>query len=189
MSTPYERNPNDPRALVPFDEHLFDATSAVARENPRGRWITRFHGLDEPFQRMLNAVEPQSYTRPHRHLDPPKTEVFVALRGSALVVRFADGGTPIEGVVISADGPVRGIEIPPGAWHCLLSLEEGTVLFEAKEGPYIESTDKDFAPWAPPEADREAGMAFIASIRAHFGSILPAVDARDEIAAEEDEIL
>jgi hypothetical protein len=52
MSTPYERNPNDPRALVPFDEHLFDATSAVARDNPRGRWITRFHALDEPFQRM-----------------------------------------------------------------------------------------------------------------------------------------
>jgi cupin fold WbuC family metalloprotein len=189
MSTPYERNPDDPLALVAFDEDLMDATSAAARDNPRARWITRFHGLDEPFQRMLNAVEPQSYTRPHRHLDPPKSEVFVALRGSALIVRFADDGIPVEGVVIADAGPARGIEIPPGAWHCLVSLEEGTVLFEAKEGPYVQATDKDFAPWAPPEDDREAGLAFIASLRAHFGSVLPAVAAMDEIAAEEDEIL
>jgi cupin fold WbuC family metalloprotein len=189
MSTPYARNANDPLALVAYDDDLFDATSEVARDNPRGRWITRFHGLNEPFQRMLNAIEPLSYTRPHRHLNPPKSEVFVALRGSALVVRFADGGAPLEGVVISDGGPVRGIEIPPGAWHCMVSLEEGAVLFEAKEGPYIEGADKDFAPWAPPESDREAGLAFIASLRAHFGSILPAVAAIDEIAAEEDEIL
>jgi cupin fold WbuC family metalloprotein len=189
MSTPYPRNPREPLALVAIDEELFDSTADVARDNPRGRWITRFHGLNEPFQRMLNAIEPQSYTRPHRHLNPPKSEVFVALRGSALIVRFADNGAPIEGVIISDGGPVRGIEIPPGAWHCLVSLQEGTVLFEAKEGPYIEGADKDFAPWAPPEEDRDAGLAFIASLRAHFGSILPTVAARDEIAAEEDEIL
>ena len=189
MSTPYRRNPQDPRSLVAFDEALLDATAAAAHESPRDRWITRFHELDEPFQRMLNAIAPQSYTRPHRHLDPPKSEVFVALRGSALIVRFAEGGTPIEGVVISAGGPARGVEIPPGAWHCLVSLEEGRVLFEAKEGPYVQATDKDFAPWAPPESDREAGLAFIASVRAHFAPVLPTVAAIDEIAAEEDEIL
>jgi cupin fold WbuC family metalloprotein len=189
MSSPYTPNPDDPRALVAFDDDLMDATTEAARGNPRARWITRFHELDEPFQRMINAVEPQSYTRPHRHLDPPKSEVFVALRGSALVVRFADDGTPIEGALIAGDGPVRGVEIPPGAWHCLVSLEEGTVLFEAKEGPYVQATDKDFAPWAPPEDDREAGLAFIAGLRAHFGPMLPTVAALDEIAAEEDEIL
>ena len=189
MSTPYKRNPNDARALVTFDDDLFDATVAAARESPRSRWITRFHGLNEPFQRMLNAIEPQSYTRPHRHLNPPKSEVFVALRGSALVARFDDDGTPIEGTVVSDGGPVRGVAIPPGAWHCMVSLEEGTVLFEAKEGPYIEGADKDFAPWAPWEEDREAGLAFIASLRAHFGGFLPTVAAMDEIAAEEDEIL
>jgi cupin fold WbuC family metalloprotein len=189
MSTPFERNTHDPRSLVAFDDALLDATSAAARHSPRDRWITRFHELDEPFQRMLNAIEPQSYTRPHRHRAPPKSEVFVALRGSALIVRFADDGTPIEGVVISEGGPARGIEIPPGAWHCLVSLEEGTVLFEAKEGPYVQATDKDFASWAPPETDREAGLAFIASVRAHFATVLPTIAALDEIAAEEEEIL
>ena len=29
---------------------------------------------------MLNAIEPQSYIRPHRHLIPPKVEVFLVLR-------------------------------------------------------------------------------------------------------------
>jgi cupin fold WbuC family metalloprotein len=188
MSTPYSRDPSDPHALIPFEDALLDSAVVEAKLSPRRRHIIRFHELHELFQRMLNAIEPESYTRPHRHLDPAKVEVFVALRGRALVVRFDDEGTPVEGIVISADGGVRGIEIPSGAWHCLLSLESGTVLFEAKEGPYIQAADKDFAPWSPPETDWEAALEFMASLRAHFDGVIPQVAARDIIEAEEDEI-
>src|SRR5207253_507957 len=100
------------------------------------RAMLRFHEFDESVQRMLNAVEPDSYVRPHRHVNPNKPEAFVALRGSVLVVRFSDDGAPTEGVVVSADGPVRGAEVPGGAWHCFLSLQPGTVLFEVTQGPY-----------------------------------------------------
>ena len=51
--------------------------------------MLRFHEFDEHVQRMLNAVEPGSYVRPHRHVNPVKPEAFVVLRGSVLVVRFA----------------------------------------------------------------------------------------------------
>jgi cupin fold WbuC family metalloprotein len=137
---------------------------------------------------MLNAIEPESYTRPHRHLNPAKPEAFVALRGSVLVVRFDDAGKPLQGVLVSAEGDVRGVEVPAGAWHCLISLHSGTVLFEVIQGPYDAATHKEFAPWAPPEEDTQAGAAFIAAIRAHFEPILPAVAAIDQIEAEDDEI-
>jgi cupin fold WbuC family metalloprotein len=172
MSTPYERDPQNPVGLIPFSEKLLDRATGLGRDSERQRHIVRFHELDEPFQRMLNAVEPGTYTRPHRHLDPAKAEVFVALRGRALVVRFDDEGEPLEGVVVAADGPVRGIEIPIGAWHCLLSLESGTVLFEAKEGPYSPANDKSFAEWAPPETDVEGGKAFVAKLREYFASLI-----------------
>ncbi len=189
MSSPFDRDRQDPHALIPFDEALLDMAAEMGRKSERHRHIIRLHELNEPFQRMLNAIEPESYARPHRHLDPDKPEVFIALRGSALIVRFGDAGEPLEGVVVEAGGPVRGIEIPPGAWHCLVSLESGTVLFEAKEGPYVQATDKDFAAWAPPESDSEGGQHFIANLRDHFASIFPQVAAREIIEAEEDEIL
>lgn len=188
MSSLFSRNPSDPQSLVPFDEALLAATVEQARSSPRHRYITRFHDLPDPFQRMLNAIEPQSYIRPHRHLDPDKAEIFIALQGSALVVRYNDEGTPIEAVLLEADGPVRGLEIPVGAWHSLISLQSGTVLFEAKEGPYEAATDKDFAPWSPPETDTEAAHAFLVNLRAHVETQFPQIAARDAIEAEDDEI-
>src|SRR5215210_9463970 len=106
MSQPYTGRPK-PLALVPFTNGLLDEVSEAAKSSARKRSIVRFHEHDEYLQRMLNSVEPDSYTRPHRHLDPPKPEAFVALRGSVLVVRFTDQGQPLEGVVISAEGPVK----------------------------------------------------------------------------------
>jgi len=188
MSQPYSRNPADPLSLVPFSEDLLDAVNEAARGNPRKRGIVRFHEHDEYLQRMLNSIEPESYTRPHRHLDPAKPEAFVALRGSVLVVRFDDAGNPIEGAVVSADGQVRGVEVPAGAWHCLVALRSGTVVFEVIQGPYDQATHKEFASWAPPEEDSIAGAAFIAGLRGHFEASLPAVAAIDRIEAEEDEI-
>lgn len=31
-----------------------------------------------------------------------------------------------------------GVNIPKGVWHKLESLESGSVIFECKEGPYVE---------------------------------------------------
>ncbi len=188
MSTPYNRSRTDPLSLVPFDSALMDAATEAAKGTRRKRSIIRFHELPETVQRMLNAIEPQSYAAPHRHIDPNKVEVFVVLRGRVLLVRFAEGGTPIEGFLLSAEGPVRGAEVPPGAWHCLLSLEPGTVLFEAKQGPYDARTDKGFAPWAPDEDDREAGLAYMARLRAYFEAVLPELAAHDRIEAEEEDM-
>ena len=188
MSQPYKTDRSSPHALKPFTDELLDSVTSGARDNERKRMIVRFHEHDEPVQRMLNAVEPESYARPHRHPHSSKHEVIVALRGSLLVARFDAEGTPVEGFVVSANGPISGVEIPSGAWHTILSLEPGTVVFEVNSGPYDPTTHKEYASWAPPEEDAEAGASFLRGLRAHFDPLIPQLAARDVIEAEEDEI-
>jgi hypothetical protein len=50
------------------------------------------------------------------------------------------------------------MDIPPGAWHSLVALEDA-VIYEVKGQPaggYVQAEDKDFAPWAPEEGSCEA---------------------------------
>ncbi|MDY0268404.1 WbuC family cupin fold metalloprotein [Trichloromonas sp.] len=140
-----------------IDESLLNELSRAAGHTPRRRLNHNFHrDYLEPCQRLLNAVEPGTYVRPHRHLDPPRPECFVLLRGRMTVLLFADGGDIAEIIPLTATGPCWGVDIPPGAWHSLVSLEPGTVFFETKPGPYLPLSDKDFAPWAPAEGSKKA---------------------------------
>jgi cupin fold WbuC family metalloprotein len=149
-----------------IDHQLLDRLTAAARENRRLRMNHNLHAVyDEPCQRLLNAVEPGSYIRPHRHLTPPKPETFVVVRGRFAALVFHDGGEIDQVVHLSADpGGTVGVDIPAGAWHCIISLESGSVFFETKPGPYEPLSDKDWAPWAPAEASTEAA-AYLESLR------------------------
>ncbi len=137
---------------------LMERLSRNAADSARGRTNFNLHPeLSDPVQRFLNAIEPDSYVRPHRHTAPPKWELFVVLSGSAVVLTFDEEGRVIGRAELDADGPVRAVEIPAGAWHTLAARAPGTVLFEFKQGPYSAMDDKDFATWAPAEGD--AGCA------------------------------
>jgi len=153
--------------LRPIDHEAAGKAHALAAASPRHRAIVRYHEHAEPMQRMLNAVEPDSYVRPHRHADPAKLEIFLALAGRALVLTFDDAGTVTSFVELSAQGPCWGVEIPPGTWHSLVSLEPGTLLYEFIEGAFDPATHKDYAPWAPPEGSEE-GRRFLAALRARL---------------------
>jgi cupin fold WbuC family metalloprotein len=156
-----------PGALRPIDASQMERASREARASERGRAILRFHDHPEPTQRMLNAVEPASYVRPHRHERPDKTEVFLVLAGRACLCRWSDAGELVEALEVSADGPCRGVEIPPRVWHSMVALEPGTVLFEFNEGPFATATHKVFADWAPAEGSDE-GRAFHERLRARL---------------------
>jgi cupin fold WbuC family metalloprotein len=166
---------------------LLDVATAAARNSPRHRHILRFHELDERVQRMVNALEPETYSPPHQHRDPDKAEIFICLRGRAVIVRFDAQGEILEATTIAAGGPVLGVEIPPRAWHTLLALEPGTVLYEVKEGPYDAATDKRFAPWAPPESDPAAAHVYLAGLRRRLGLPAPG-HAPAEMVEEEDDL-
>jgi cupin fold WbuC family metalloprotein len=129
-----------------------------AAASPRLRKNLNLHTeLDDPVQRLLNAFEPGTYLRPHRHAAPPKWELFVVLAGRAAVLTFADDGRVLERADLDADGDTRLVEIPEGAWHTLVALVPKTVLFEVKRGPYLPNPPQDVAAWAPPEGDARTG--------------------------------
>ena len=136
--------------------HIQEAAQA-ARRSPRRRVILPFHkSSDDTLHRMLNALEPCSYVQPHRHIAPPKPECLIVLGGALGYVSFAPDGAVYRCFVVRAGSDAIGIDIQPGIYHTFFALEENTVIFEVKPGPYEPMTDKDFAPWAPREGDPEA---------------------------------
>lgn len=131
-----------------------DELSDLANTSPRKRQNHNFHGdLADPINRMLNAFEPGTYTQPHKHENPDKREVFIVLRGSLVVVIFDNSGNITDFILLDRDKGNYAIEIPPGVWHNVISLESGTVVYEIKDGPYQQISDKNFASWAPKEGD------------------------------------
>jgi cupin fold WbuC family metalloprotein len=144
-------------ALIRVNRALIEQAIKMSRRSPRGRIILPFHGSEsELFHRMLNAMQPGSYVRPHRHIDPPKSESFVVLRGRVACATYEDGGAVREVFTASANDDAVGFDVRAGVWHNLFALEPDTVLFEAKNGPYSPNSDKNFAPWAPAEGSPEA---------------------------------
>lgn len=117
---------------------------------------------EDPCQRLFNAVEPESYIRPHRHAHPALAETMVAVRGAFVLVEFDDHGGIVDAVRVAAPGAPRlaaaaaAVELAPGSWHTVLALESGSVFFEAKAGPYDPVAPREFAPWAPLETDPAA---------------------------------
>lgn len=140
-------------AVQLIDEALLEATLARAVVSPRGRINHNFHpDLASNPHRFLNAWTRGSYAAPHRHLQVPKPESFVMLRGELALFVFDDAGAVTERHVLGRDG-VLGVDLAPGLWHTVAALTETAVCFEVKAGPYDAATDKEFAPWAPREGD------------------------------------
>ena len=142
------------KALRVLDNDTVGATAAKARGAERGRCNHNLHPtLADPVQRFLNVFQPGSYVRPHRH-NAHRWELFLLLEGEAAAVVFDGAGNVTETAVLRRGG-ARAVEIAGGAWHTLFALVPDTVLFEVKPGPYTPISDKDFAPWAPPEGAPE----------------------------------
>lgn len=124
-----------------IDTNVLDDLTRRAQDSPRLRMNYNFHqSLDELCHRMLNAVEPGTDIPIHRH--PTKDESFVILRGKVRSTTYNDDGSTIESVVLCQKDGVYGVNIPKGVWHKLESLESGSVIFECKEGPYVEREEE-----------------------------------------------
>jgi cupin fold WbuC family metalloprotein len=143
--------------ITVIDGSQLERVVEVSRKSPRGRIILPFHKTDdEKCHRMLNALQPGSYIRPHRHLRPPKTETILVLKGSVCFVIFDSAGRIDSHFTLAAGGPRIGIDIEPILYHTLFALENDTVVFEVKEGPFSPLAAGDFAEWAPPEGNLAA---------------------------------
>jgi len=120
-----------------IDAPLLNQVSAQAKASPRLRMNYNFHqSLDDKCHLFLNAVEPGTVVPIHKH--PTKDESFVVLRGKVKVTTYNDDGSVNESVVLSHEAGRYGVNIPKNVWHNIESLAPNSVIFECKEGPFVE---------------------------------------------------
>ena len=146
-----------------LDKQILDGLCQQAENSSRRRQHVNIHSsYQENCQRLLNAIQPNSYIPPHRHSLANKQELLVAVRGSFSLITFDDNGSFILsisfGSELYADEVCSnvGVEIPPHVWHTVLAKHENSILLEVKEGPFVSDKAKELAPWAP--QDGSAGV-------------------------------
>ena len=83
---------------------------------------------------MLNALEPGTIMPIHRHRNTSETMVMV--RGKLIERFYDDDGNITDEFLMDHCGQYSMVQIEVGRWHSLEVLEEGTVIFEAKDGAY-----------------------------------------------------
>ena len=156
------------RGVQLIDRPLLERVRREAESSPRRRMNYNFHQTDdENPNRLLNVLVRGTYIAPHRHLDPPKAEAFLLLEGVVAFFIFDDEGALIQRYELGMD-PTRadqapGIDLAPGVWHSLAAVTPHATCYEVKPGPYLPTSDKEFAPWAPREGDPGAA-AYLARL-------------------------
>ena len=147
---------------------LLHQLSAAARDTPRLRRNYNIHSADlSRCHRLLNAIEPASYIRPHRHLDPEKDLTRRLIDVAQDIITFQDDGKVAETVLLSPATGNRAADISYATYHTAVSLEPGTVFYECKAGPYLPLREEEKASWAPEEGAPEA-EAYLERLRAFF---------------------
>lgn len=148
--------------------HELAEMASAALTASRRRTHVRLHDkLSDPVQRVVIAMQPDSYVQPHRHADTV-WELFVLLDGHLTVLTFEADGTVAGRTDLHADGD-RIVQVPPGVRHTILAHASNTVVLEVKPGPYLPDRDKDFVSWAPPEGDAAAAAMLERLKRAEKG--------------------
>ena len=125
-----------------FDKEFLDQLSKAASQNPRLRTNFDLRNSDKDYsQRMFNALHPGTILPIHRH--PSTAETLIMVRGSVCQKFYNDQGEVTDTFTLKAGSDCAALQIPARQWHSLECLEEGTVIFEAKDGAYIPVSPED----------------------------------------------
>lgn len=115
------------------DNKILDKLTEKAKASERLRCnLDMRNSTDDQSQRMLNALEPGTVMPIHRHLGSSETNICI--RGHFEEYFYDENGNQTETIDMVPGGLILNIE--KGRWHSLKCLESGTILFEAKDGPY-----------------------------------------------------
>jgi len=116
-----------------INKKILDSLTQQAKDSPRLRVAFDLRNtVEDKSQRMLNALEPGTIMPIHRHKET--SETCVCIRGRFEEYFYDENGNLTDIIDMVPGGVVLNIE--KGQWHSLKCLESGTVLFEAKDGPY-----------------------------------------------------
>ena len=151
-----------------IDRDFLERVSSQAKASPRRRRNHNFHASEsDTCNRLLNAIEPDSYIQPHCHHESAKDETLIIVRGRLGVIFFDERGAVTATAMLAPAGESVGVNIPHGMYHTLVALDPGSVFFEAKAGPYAPLTSQEKAPWAPAEGEPRAS-SYLADLKRLF---------------------
>ena len=145
-----------------IDNILLDKLTAQAKESPRRRMnfdlrtqaqIPGQAGNDvrggagnvewkDQSQRMLNVLMTDTVIPIHRHNDT--SETVIVCRGKVREEFYDAEGNKTAEFVLQAGGECPGIQVPMGQYHTCVCLEDGSVIFEAKDRAYDPEGTEDF---------------------------------------------
>ena len=152
-----------------IDVTLMDSVAVEARLSPRLRKNHNFHhSEDEPVNRLINVMHRGTYLPVHRHSRPDRSESCIVLRGRVGVTFYDDEGNLTDSRLVGPSCDCVGYDIDAGVWHGLVVLEDDTVLFEVKQGPYAPISADNIASWSPAADDTSAVKRFVEELENHF---------------------
>ena len=137
-----------------LDNKLFDKILEKAQTSPRKRMnfdlrtqadspvgISAEYWSDQS-QRMLNVLMADTVIPIHRHTET--SETIIVCRGKVREEFYDADGKKTAEFVLEAGGPCSGVQVPMGQYHTLVCLEDGSVIFEAKDRAYDPEKTEDF---------------------------------------------
>ena len=125
-----------------LDNKLFNVILKSAQDSPRHRMHYDLRtSLNDDSQRMLNVMMSDTVIPIHRHNET--SETVIVCRGKVREEFYDLDGNKTAEFVMEAGGECPGIQIPKGQYHTLVCLEDGSVIFEAKDKPYDSDTTED----------------------------------------------
>lgn len=148
---------------------LIELTLQRAKESPRLRMNHNFHADEsDAVNRLLNAMHRGTFIPVHRHLNPSLSESGVVLRGRVGVIIYDSQGRIVDSRVVGAGTDACGFDIEAGVWHGLVVLEDNTVIYEVKQGPYTPISAENVAPWSPVADNHTAQREFVKALEDLF---------------------
>ena len=128
--------------IMNIDKKVLDELTAKAKASERLRMNYDLRtSSGDTSQRMLNALEPGTVVPVHRHRSTAETVIIV--RGKVKEILFNEAGEVVEEILMEVGGDCPVLQIPAGQWHTIEALEEGTVIFEAKDGAFAPLSEED----------------------------------------------
>ena len=131
-----------------LDKKLMEDLSQQAKESPRLRQAFDLRTTpNDSSQRILNAVEPGTILPIHRHRG--SIETIIVLRGKVVQHYYNDAGEKTASYELAPNSAQVGMSVLVGQWHALESLEQGSVIFECKDGAYQPLSAEDILELGP----------------------------------------
>jgi cupin fold WbuC family metalloprotein len=153
-----------------LDAALFERLLQQASQTPRLRCAYNLHqALNDNAQRVVIAMQPGSYVRPHLHQQPQPFELCILLQGSLDMLLFDLAGRVTQRITLSAGSSLPALEISAGQYHSLVVTAPGAVFIEIKQGPFDPAAPRYFANWAPEEQDAAADLFYQWMLKAQPG--------------------